>query len=107
MLTAFALLSLFAWVTLVAAAIARLADGLERCRWGRVATQVRVTDAVHGALGPIVAPMVARRRSGPWTVTMGLAPRDLEVAGRLAELACQALGQERTPVRIVFVPRAG
>jgi hypothetical protein len=106
-LTALALISLFAWVALAAAAIARLADGLERRRWARVATQVRVTDAVHGALGPIVAPTVARRRGGPWTVTMGLAPGNLEVAGPLAEVARQALSPERTPVRIVFVPRAG
>ena len=66
-----------------------------------------MTDAVHGALGPIVAPTVARRRGGSWTVTMGLAPGDFWAAGRLAEITRQALGQERTPVRIVFVPRAG
>jgi hypothetical protein len=38
---------------------------------------------------------------------MGLGPRDFRVAGRLAEIAEQALGQDGDPVRIVFTPRVG
>ena len=106
MLTALALVSLLGGVTLMAAAIARLVDGLERRRLERVAAQVRVTDAVHGALGAIVAPTVARHRGQPWTVTMGLGPRDFRAAGRLTEIVRQTLGQDGTRVRIVFVPRA-
>ena len=106
MLTLVALVWLFTGVALMAAAIARLVDGLDRRRLVRVATQVHVTDAIHRVLGPIVAPTVGRHRSGAWTVTMGLAPDDLETAGRLAEIAQQTLGQERKPARIVFVPRA-
>jgi hypothetical protein len=104
-LRALALVWLCAGVTLVAAVVACLADWLDRRRLAWVATQVRVTDVVHGALGPIVAPTVARRRSGPWTVTMALASRDLAAAGRLAEVAREALGQDGKPVQIVFVPR--
>jgi hypothetical protein len=107
MLTAAALVSLVAWVALAVAAVGRLVDRLDRRRAERVAAQVRMTDAVHGALGAIVAPTVAMRRGRPWTVTMGLAPKDLGAAGRLTEIAGQALGQGEAGVRVVFVPRSG
>jgi hypothetical protein len=107
MLTGVALVLLLGWATLFAVAITRLVDGLERRRLGRVAAEVQVTEAVHAALGPIVTPTVARRRGRSWTVTIGLAPRHLATAGRLTEIARQALGQGGTEVRIVFVPRPG
>jgi len=107
MLTLVALVWLLALATLPALAIARLVDWLEHRRLDRVAAEVQVTDAVHGALGAIVAPKVAMRRGQPWTVTMGLAPGQLAAAGSLTEIARQALGQGATPVRVVFVPRSG
>ena len=105
MLTVIALISLLGGATLLAAGVAHLVDGLERRRLGRVAAQVQVTDAVHGELGAIVAPTVGKHRGRPWTVTIGLAPRDFATAGRLTEIAWQALGQGAAGVRIVFVPR--
>ena len=105
MLTAVALVSLIGWATLLAAGLARLVDGFDRRRLRRVAAQVRVTDAIHGVLGAIVAPTVAKHPGRPWTVTIGLRPRDLGVAGRLAEIACQSLGADGRSLRIVFVPR--
>jgi hypothetical protein len=107
MLTAVALVSLLGWATLVAGGVARLVDGLERRRLHRVAAQVQVTDAVHGALGAIVAPTVGRRRGQPWTVTIGLTPGSIATAGRLVEIAQEALGQGNTAVRVVFVSRPG
>jgi hypothetical protein len=107
MLTAAALVVLIGWVTLVGAILGWVVDGVERRRLGRVTAQVHVTDAVHGALGAIVAPTVVKHPGGPWTVTMGLAPRDFAIAGCLAEIAQETLGRGATPVRIVFVPRAG
>jgi hypothetical protein len=107
MLTALTLVALAGCATLAAAALARLVDALERRRLHRVAAEVRITEAVHGALGPIVAPTVARHGGRPWTVTIGLAPRDFVVAGRLVELSERALGGQGGPVRIVFTPRAG
>jgi len=107
MLTVVALVSLLGWATLLASVLTRLVDGLERRRLSRVAAEVQVTEAVHGALGAVVAPTVARHRGRPWTVTIGLSPRDLAIAGRLTEIAWQALGQRGTGVRIVFVPRPG
>ena len=105
MLTAIALISLLGGVTLFAAGVARLVDGLERRRLGRVAAEVQVTEAVHGALGPIVAPTVSKHRGRPWTVRIGLAPRDLAAAGRLTEITREVLGQGGPGVRIIFVPR--
>jgi hypothetical protein len=107
MLSAVAWLSLLGWITLVAAALARLTDGLEQRRLRRIAAEVRVTDAVHRVLGAIVAPTVTKRPNGPWTVTMALAPQDLTRAGRLAEIARDALGPRHNRLRIVFVPRTG
>jgi hypothetical protein len=82
-----------------------LIDEAERRRLGRVAAEVQVTEAVHAALGPVVAPTVAHHRGRPWTVTMGLAPQQLALAGRLTEIARQALGQAGRSVEVVFVPR--
>jgi hypothetical protein len=105
MLTAAALLALLGGATTLAAVLAVALDGLDRRRLGCVARQVQVTDAVHRALGAIVAPTVGGYRGEPWTVTMGLAPRDFGSAGRLAEIVRDTLGQGGSAVRIVFVPR--
>jgi hypothetical protein len=107
MLTAAALVVLVGWVVLAGSVIGWAIDAIERRRLGRVAAQIHVTDAVHGVLGPVVAPTVARHRGQPWTVTMGLSPRDFAIAGSLAEIAREALGQGPKGVRIVFVPRPG
>jgi hypothetical protein len=95
-------------VTLIglAAAMARVVDALERRRLRRVAAQIRVTDAVHGALGPIVSPTVVPHGRRPWTVAMSLTPGDFRMAGRLVELVDQALGPEDGPVRVVLTARA-
>lgn len=100
LLTALALVSLLGWATLLTAVLARLVDGIERRRLRQVAGEMRVTDAVHGALGAIVAPAVARRRRQCWTVRMALGSRDLEVAGQLTEIAQQSLGQDGDAVQI-------
>jgi hypothetical protein len=104
-LIALSLAALAGWAMLLAAAVARVVDALDRRRLRRVVAQIRVTDAIHRALGPIVAPTVSRHRRQPWTVAMGLGPRDLAVAGRLVELAGQALGPEGGPVRVVLTRR--
>jgi hypothetical protein len=106
-LTAAALVVLLGWVALAGSVVGWVIDAIERRRLGRVAAQIHVTDAVHGVLGPVVSPTVAKHRGQPWTVTMGLAPRDFAIAGSLAEIAREALGREAKDVRIVFVPRPG
>ena len=74
MLTAVALVSLLGWAVLLAAILGHLVDRLDRRRLDRVVAEIKVTEAVHGVLGAIVAPTVARHRGQPWTVTIGLAP---------------------------------
>jgi phenylpyruvate tautomerase PptA (4-oxalocrotonate tautomerase family) len=107
MLTAAALIVLVGWVALVGAVVGAVLDRVDRRRMGRVAAQARVTDAVHRTLGAIVAPTVVGHGREPWTVTMGLAPRDFGVAGRLTEIAHDALGRGTAGVRVVFIPRTG
>ena len=107
MLIAAALIVLVGGVVLLGATLGLILDRIDRRRIGRVAAQVRVTDAVHSALGAIVAPTVVKHRGQPWTVTMGLAPRDFANAGFLAEIARETLGRAPQGVRIVFVPRLG
>ena len=106
MVTALALVFLVGWATLLAAALARVVDGLERRRLRRVAAQVRVTETVHHALGAVVAPTVTWHWGQPSTIRMGLGPRDVRLAGQLVELAGRALGPMGDRVRIVFTPRA-
>ena len=67
--------------------------------------EVQVTEAMHAALGAIVAPTVTHRRGRPWTVTINLRPQQLALAGRLTEIAGQTLGQEGKEIEVVFVPR--
>ena len=105
MLTGLALASLLGIVTLAATAAAWLVDGVDRRRLHRVAAQVQVTDAIHGVLGAIVAPTVTGRAGRGWIVTMGLGPRERAAAGRLSEIASQALGRDGAGVAIVFTPR--
>jgi hypothetical protein len=106
MLTLVTLLVLFGGALTLAAMVEWLVDALDRRRLGRVAAQIRVTDAVHAALGAVVAPTVERHPGGPWTVRMGLEPHQLPLAGRLTEIARQSLGQGNRGVEVVFIPRA-
>ena len=105
MLAAAALVVLLGWVALFSATVAAVVEGAERRRLRRVAAQIRVTDAVHRALGPIVAPTIVGRAGARWTVAMSLRRRDLAVAGRLTEIVREALGGDGAGVRVVFTPR--
>lgn len=105
MLTALALVSVLGFASLVAAGLAWLVDAGDRRRRRRVAAQVRVTDAIHGVMGAIVAPTVARSTGNRWTVSMRLGPRERAAAGRLSEIACQTLGQDGAGVEVVFTAR--
>ena len=79
-------------VTLVA-----LLSGALGFEW---AAQWLIDEAERRRLG-----RVARHRGRSWTVTIGLGPQQLALAGRLTEIARQALGQGGQSVEVVFVPR--
>ena len=68
MLTLVTLVALLSGALGFAWAAQWLIDEAERRRLGRVVAQVHVTDAVHAALGAVVAPTVARHRGRSWTV---------------------------------------
>jgi hypothetical protein len=105
-LSGLAVLGFLGLVLLTAAGAGHLVDGVARRRLRRVAAQVRVTDAIHRTLGAVVAPTVTTAIGGRWIVTMGLGPRERAAAGRLSEIACEALGREGAGVEVVFTPRA-
>jgi hypothetical protein len=105
MLNTVALVTVLGLTTLVVRVLAWLADGLDRRRHGRIVAQVRVTDAIHGVLGAIVAPTVTGAVGNRWIVTMGIGPRERATAGRLSEIAREVLGQDGTGVEVVFTPR--
>jgi hypothetical protein len=104
MLTALALASVLGFAILVATGMTMLVDGVERRRLRRLAAEVRVTDAIHRALGPIVAPTVTAAKNR-WIVTMRVGPRERAAAGRLSEIAREALERESGGVEVVLTPR--
>ena len=48
----------------------RLASWRQRVRLGEIARQIAVTDAIHAALGAVVAPVVRRTLRGGWRLTI-------------------------------------
>ena len=61
-----------------------LADWIHARRRETIARQIAVTDAIHGELGAVVAPVVTRRLGGPWEVIPNgvLVPDEAEPGGR-------------------------
>ena len=49
-----------------------LAARRDRVREAAVARQIRLTDAIAAELGAVVAPVVRKRRGGPWQIEMGV-----------------------------------
>jgi hypothetical protein len=74
----------------------RLATVLERRREQVVARQVALTDAIHGVLGPVVAPVVRRGRRG-WVGLLAVSAGDPNL-GRMVEIAQAYLGPAATIV---------
>jgi hypothetical protein len=68
----------------------RLATVLEQRREKVVAQQVALTDAIHAALGPVVAPVVRRRRGG-WIGVLAV-PVGHPQIGLMVEIAQAQLG---------------
>lgn len=70
--------------------------------------QISLTDAVHGALGAVAAPLVTRRPGGGWRIQMRVAPGRSDLAAELVRVtegvmarAPQASGR---PFEIVLHP---
>jgi hypothetical protein len=68
----------------------RLTTVLERRREQVIARQIALTDAIHRVLGPVVAPIVRRRRGG-WTGVLPVAAGEPDV-GLMVSIAQAELG---------------
>ena len=73
--------------------------------------QISVTDAVHGALGAVAAPVVTRRPGGGWRIQMRVPPGRADLAAELVrvtegvmERAAPAWGR---PYEIVLLAAEG
>jgi len=60
-----------------------------RVRLAECARQIAVTDAIHGELGAIVAPVVRRRFWGRWQLVIPVPFDDLDSVGRVVRAAYQ------------------
>ncbi len=88
MLSAAAVVALLLPVALLTAALL-LSTWRERIRLVAAARQIAVTDAIHGELGAIVAPVVRRRLWGRWQLVIPVPFDDLDSVSRVVRAAYQ------------------
>ena len=73
--------------------------------------QIAITDAVHGALGAVAAPLVTRRPGGGWRIQMRVTPGRSDLAAALVrvteDVMERATGESRRPFEIVLLPTEG
>lgn len=89
-MTAVAIVVVLAVPIAAVLALLRLATVLERRREQVIARQVALTDAIHGVLGPVVAPCVRRDRGG--FIGVLAVPRGHPHVGLMVEIAQAQLG---------------
>ena len=77
----------------------RLAAVLERRRDAVIARQVALTDAIHGVMGAVVAPVVRRGRGG-WVAVLAV-PAGHPDLGLMVEIAQAELGPTAKIVVVV------
>jgi hypothetical protein len=85
-------LAVLAVPTLLLIGLLKLIDVRDRRRHEVVTRQILLTDAIHGVLGPVVAPFVRRGR-GRWIADLAL-PAGSPYVGTMVALAHDVLGQD-------------
>ena len=80
-------------------------DRRQRSRAALVASQIRLTDAIHAELGAIVAPVVERRAFGTRRVVFPVAETRTRDVARLVAITERVLGAQIANVDIVFTRR--
>ena len=70
-----------------------LATRIQRARAEAVAHQIGVTDAIHRRFGPVVAPVVERRRGGRWRAVIPVPFSQPDVVAGVVELAERTLAE--------------
>jgi hypothetical protein len=83
-----------------------LATRIQRMRAEVVARQIGVTDAIHRRFGPVVAPVVERRRGGCWRAVIPVPFWQPDVVAGVVELAESTLAEAnggRAGVEILLI----
>ena len=79
------------------AALLQLSTWRQRARLAAVSRQIAVTDAIHGALGAVVSPVVRRSFWGGWRLTIPVPLDRPEIVTPVVEAAYGAFSEsERT-----------
>jgi len=68
-----------------------LATRIQRARAEAVARQIGVTDAIHLRFGPVVAPVVERRRGGRWRAVIPVPFSQPDVVAGVVDVAERTL----------------
>lgn len=102
-MTAVAILVVVVIPVTVIIALLRLVDGLEQRRQQVISRQIALTDAIHAAIGPLVAPIVRRGRRGAWVGVLAVPPGDPQI-GLMVEIAQAELGPAAEIVLVAQEP---
>jgi hypothetical protein len=87
----------------VLVALLRFANALEQRRGQVVSRQIALTDAIHAAIGPVVAPIVRRGRHGGWVGVLAI-PTGHPDVGLMIEIAQAELGPAAEIVLVAQEP---
>jgi hypothetical protein len=98
-MTALAVVVVLAIPVVALVALLRLANARQARREQVVAQQIALTDAIHGVLGPVVAPIVRRGRHG-W-IGMLAVPTGYADVALMVEIAQATLGPDAEIVLIL------
>ena len=105
MLTAATVILTISSPILVVLGLLSLATWRDRRREAVVARQIRLTDAIAGELGAIVAPVVEKRFGGPWRVAMHVPVGRPAIVSRIVAIAHETLTRAgSSPYELVLVP---
>ena len=88
------------------AAMLLLVGRRERAREARIVRQVAVTDAIHGELGAVVAPVVTRGAGRGWRVAIAVPFESPAIVGRVVAIAHAAMLRDgAAEIEIVLTPQ--
>lgn len=102
-MTAVAILVVLVIPVTVLVGLLRLANVLEQRREQVVSRQIALTDAIHAAIGPLVAPVVRRGRHGAWVGVLAVPPGHPQI-GLMVEIAQAELGADAEIVLVAQEP---
>jgi hypothetical protein len=107
MLTAATVILTISSPILVVLGLLSLAAWRDRRREAVVARQIRLTDAIAGELGAIVAPVVTKRFGGLWRVAMHVPVGRPALVSRIVAIAHETLTRMgASPYELVLFPEA-